>query len=138
MKRLMTAVVLMAAGLVAAAPPAHAQSVSDPYTIMVPERHPPQPKPEPWLPPKYQSPRNSKLHRTPPAVGPPAPRADVPPAIVVPETGRVLPNVPTLSPSGPNGTETGQDKAARCANQLGIYGAQAGNPAAYLGSCVNQ
>jgi hypothetical protein len=68
----------------------------------------------------------------------PAPRADVPPAIVVPETGRVLPNMRTLSPSGPNGTETGQDRAMRCAHQLGVYGADAGNPSAYLGSCVNQ
>lgn len=126
-----------------AGPLAHAQTIDNPYNILKPEpgaapHHRPQPRPEPWLPPKYESPRGARLHRTPPAVVPPAPRADVPPAIVVPETGRVLPNMPTLSPSGPNGIETGQDRAVRCANQLGKYGAQAGNPSAYLGSCVTQ
>ena len=120
--------ILVALAFVAATLPAMAQQ-DDPYTIM---------KPEPWLPPKYQSPRSERLYRPPPAELPPAPRAAVPPAIVVPQTGRVLPNLPTLSPSGPNGTETGQDRAVRCANQLGVYGADAGNPSAYLGSCVNQ
>ncbi|MFA6266867.1 MAG: hypothetical protein WC670_14280 [Pseudolabrys sp.] len=130
---------LVAAGLLAPAPAVRAQSVSDPYNIMAPEPgHRPQPQPTPWLPPKYQSPRNARPIPTPRAELPPAPRAAVPPSIYVPETGRVLPNLPTLSPSGPNGTETSQDKAVRCANQVGIYGAQAGNPAGYLGSCVNQ
>lgn len=118
--------VLVALAVIAAAPAA-AQDGS--YTIM---------KPEPWLPPKYQSPRSAEQVPPPSHVLPPAPRERVPPAIVVPQTGRVLPNLPTLSPSGPNGTETGQDRAARCAHQLGVYGADAGNPAAYLGSCVNQ
>ena len=134
---------MLMSGLLTAAPLAHAQTVDNPYNILKPEpgappHHRPQPRPEPWLPPKYQSPRGSKLHRTPPAELQPAPRADVPPAIVVPETGRVLPNMRTLSPSGPNGIETGQDRAVRCANQLGAYGPQAGNPSAYLGSCVTQ
>ena len=143
MRRELSLLVLMAAVLLAAVPAVQAQTIDNPYNILRPEpgaapHHRPQPRPEPWLPPKYESPRGSRLHRTPPAVVPPAPYADVPPAIVVPETGRVLPNIPTLSPSGPNGIETGQDRAVRCANQLGTYGAQAGNPSAYLGSCVTQ
>ena len=95
-------------------------------------------KPEPWLPPRYQSPRSGQQAPPPSPVLPPSPRRDMPPAIVVPETGRVLPNMRTLSPSGPNGTETGQDRAVRCADQLGRYGPQAGNPSGYLGTCVNQ
>jgi len=133
--------VLVALALLAAGAPAVAQDY--PYSILKPEpgappHHKPQPQPEPWLPPKYQSPRSAERAPPPSQVLPPAPRGRVPPAIVVPETGRVLPNLPTLSPSGPNGMETGQDRAMRCAHQLGVYGADAGNPSAYLGSCVNQ
>src|SRR3569833_3792834 len=114
MRRELIRLVLMAAVLLGAAPALHAQTIDNPYSILKPEpgaapRHRPQPQPEPWLPPKYQSPRGSKLHRAPPSDLPPAPRAEVPPSIVVPETGRVLPNMPTLSPSGPHGIETGQD-----------------------------
>lgn len=138
----MTVTILLSA-LLGAAPLAYAQTLDNPYSILKPEpgappHHKPQPQPEPWLPPKYQSPRSAERVPPPSQVLPPAPRERVPPAIVVPETGRVLPNMRTLSPSGPNGTETGQDRAARCAHQLGVYGADAGNPAAYLGSCVNQ
>jgi hypothetical protein len=50
----------------------------------------------------------------------------------------VLPNIRTLSPSGPRGTETFQDKATRCVHQSGMYGAAAGNPGAYVGGCLNQ
>ncbi len=95
-------------------------------------------KPEPWLPPKYQSPRSEKPSHAPKVRREPAPRAAVPPTLYVPQTGRTLPNLPALSPSGPNGIETGQDRAMRCAHQLGTAGADAGNPSAYLGSCVNQ
>ena len=66
------------------------------------------------------------------------PAAQVPPPILVPETGRVLPNLPAISPSGPNGTETFQDRAARCAHQAGVYGDAAGNRNAYIGTCINQ
>lgn len=132
-------ILLLAVALPGPALPVLAQSLDDPYNIIAPEPGPrAQPRPEPWLPPKYQSPRSERLYRPPQPQLPPAPRAQVPPAIVVPETGRVLPNMRTLSPSGPNGTETSQDRAARCAHQLGVYGADAGNPAAYLGTCVNQ
>ena len=68
-----------------------------------------------------------------------APRRPVtPPPLYVPETGRALPNLPTIG-AGPGGSETSQDKAVRCAHQAGVYGPSAtGNPAGYIGSCINQ
>jgi len=69
-----------------------------------------------------------------PRIEQPEHRATVPPPLYVPETGRTLPNLPS-----PSGTETPQDKAARCAHQAGVYGPNAtGNPNAYIGSCINQ
>jgi hypothetical protein len=62
----------------------------------------------------------------------------VPPPLYVPQTGQVLPNMPTISGAGPRGAETSQDRAVRCANQAGVYGAAAGNPSGYIGSCINQ
>jgi hypothetical protein len=62
----------------------------------------------------------------------------VPPLLYVPQTGRVLPNLPAVAPSGPNGTETFQDRAARCAHQAGVYGQAAGDRTSYIGSCINQ
>lgn len=95
--------------------------------------------PEPWLPPKYQSPRGSTEHVViPPPAPPPHQRAGVPPPLYVPQTGRLLPNLPNPVPSGPNGRETYQDRAARCAYQASIYGAQAGNRNTYINSCINQ
>jgi hypothetical protein len=95
--------------------------------------------PEPWLRPKYKSPRGSIEHVVipqPSAV--PQTRAVVPPPLYVPQRGQLLPNIPTIAPSGPAGAETGQDRAMRCANQAGIYGQAAGNHNAYVGSCINQ
>jgi hypothetical protein len=120
---------------------AAAQSSQPSWMIMRPEPGRPQEVPQPWLTPTYKSPRDfpqhvkplkSKHHAHAPRVSTP------PPPLYVPQTGQVLPNQPTLAPSGPNGTETFQDKASRCVNQAGIYGARAGDPAAYLGGCVNQ
>ena len=108
---------------------------------MRPEPGQPQENPEPWLAPKYRSPRGTKQHITPPRREPPPPpprAARVPPPIIAPETGRALPNFPTLSPSGPHGTESFQDRAARCSHQAGVYGDAAGNRNAYIGSCINQ
>jgi hypothetical protein len=62
----------------------------------------------------------------------------VPPLLHVPQTGRVLPNLPTVAPSGPNGTETSQDRALRCAHQAGVYGQAAGDRTSYIGTCINQ
>lgn len=120
---------------------AHAQSADDPYTIMKPEPGTkPQPKPEPWLPPKYRSPRGTKQQVETRKLAPmPLPgRQTPPPPIFVPDTGRLLPNLPTPSGAGPGGAETGQDRAARCAHQAGVYGEAAGNRAAYINSCINQ
>jgi hypothetical protein len=115
-----------------AALPAHAQS-DERYTIMKPER------PEPWLLPKYKSPRGTqqKVVLPKPAAVPQV-RRPVPPSIHVPETGRVLPNLPAASGSGPGSSETYQDRAARCAHQAGVYGPAAGDRNAYIGGCINQ
>jgi hypothetical protein len=119
---------------------AHAQSEDERYNIMraEPGRRPE--LPTPWLPPTYKSPRGSKQHVTP--LRRPRSRdvraSEPPPPMFVPRTGQVLPNIRTLSPSGPNGTETFQDKALRCVHQSGMYGARAGDPGAYIGECVNQ
>jgi hypothetical protein len=62
----------------------------------------------------------------------------VPPLLYVPQTGRTLPNLPAASGAGPNGAETSQDRAARCAHQAGVYGQAAGDRTSYIGSCINQ
>jgi hypothetical protein len=57
-----------------------------------------------------------------------------PPPIVVPQTGRVLPNLP-----GASSTETFQDRALRCSHQAGVYGPSAtGDRNAYVGGCIGQ
>jgi hypothetical protein len=119
--------------LAAFVPAASARAQSDDdsrYNIM---------RPEPWLPPKYKSPRGSTEHVTiPPPARPLRPPAAVPPPLYVPQTGRALPNLPNPAPSGPHGQETFQDRAARCAHQAGVYGQAAGNPSTYINSCINQ
>ncbi len=132
-------IVLLALAAMMPAAPARAASDDSRYTIMVPEEGAKPDKPEPWLVPKYKSPRGTPEHVVVPrSQSAPQPRATVPPPLVVPETGRVLPNLPTVSGSGPNGAETYQDRAARCAHQAGVYGQAAGNPSSYIGSCINQ
>ena len=110
---------------------ARAQSDDDDrYNIM---------RPEPWLPPKYKSPRGSTEHvGIPRPARPLLPPAGVPPPLYVPQTGRLLPNLPNPAPSGPHGQETFQDRAARCAHQAGVYGQAAGNATTYINSCINQ
>ncbi len=122
-----------------AAPPAVSAYAGESYDIMVPERGSRADRPEPWLAPKYKSPRGTVKHVTIPKstiVSPP--NTAVPPPIVVPQTGRVLPNLPTVSGSGPRGAETFQDRAARCAHQAGVYGQAAGDRNTYVGTCINQ
>jgi hypothetical protein len=59
---------------------------------------------------------------------------DVPPALLVPQTGRLLPNLP---PAG--GSETLQERSVRCAHQAGVYGpALTGDQGSYIRSCINQ
>lgn len=134
-------VALMVLAAVMAAVPAYASSDDHDYNIMVPEKGAKPKKPEPWLAPKYRSPHGTRKHVTVPRPVPvPERRATVPPPpIYVPETGRVLPNLPTVSGSGPRGAETYQDRAVRCAHQAGSYGSAAtGNRAGYIGTCINQ
>lgn len=135
----------MLALVVAPAAPAFAQSGSgysimqEDYSIMVPEKGSRPSKPEPWLAPKYKSPRGTvEKVVIPRSKTVPQPQAVTPPPLYVPETGRILPNLPTISGSGRGGAETYQDRAARCAHQAGVYGADAGNRNAYVGSCINQ
>jgi len=111
----------------------------DNYSIMVPEKGARREQPEPWLAPRYKSPRGTVKHvTTPKPTTVPFPTATVPPPIVVPQTGRVLPNLPTVPGAGPGGRETFQDRAARCAHQAGVYGQAAGDRGTYMGTCVNQ
>lgn len=120
---------------------AQAQDADGNYNIIAPEPklgHKPQP--EPWLPPKYQSPRGTKQHVTPsrPRAYVPPRTPNMPPPLYVPQTGRLLPNLPALPGAGPGGAETSQDRAVRCAHQAGVYGQAAGDRSAYIGACVNQ
>jgi hypothetical protein len=113
--------------------------LGDDYSIMKPERGARPSQPEPWLAPKYKSPRGTVKHVVIPrsrSIEPP--NTAVPPPIVVPRTGQVLPNLPTVQGSGPRGAETYQDRAARCAHQAGVYGSAAGDRNAYVGTCINQ
>src|SRR5439155_24317707 len=106
---------LLALTVIVSAVPGYAQN-----DIMVPEKGSRVENPEPWLAPKYKSPRGTVKHVTIPKstiVSPPS--VTVPPPIVVPKTGRVLPNLPTLPGSGPGGAEIFQDCAARCAHMAG-------------------
>jgi len=121
------------------AAPVYAQTsniLNDNYSIMVPEKGSRVQTPEPWLAPKYKSPRGTVKHVVIPKsqiVSPP--NVAVPSSVYVPQTGRTFQNLPTLSGSGPGGTETFQDRAARCAHQAGVYG-QA-TTGSYMGACVN-
>ena len=142
MTRTSTTIVLLAMTALLAGP-ARAQTnndiLGDNYSIMKPEKGARPAQPEPWLAPKYKSPRGTVKHVVIPrskAIEPPI--TAVPPPIVVPQTGRVLPNLPTVQGSGPRGAETFQDRASRCAHQAGVYGQAAGDRNAYVGTCVNQ
>jgi hypothetical protein len=131
------AVIVVALAVAVSLVSARAQADDDRYTIM--REEPSVQKPEPWLPPKYQSPRGSREHVViPPATPAPQLPAGVPPPLYVPQTGRTLPNLPNPAPSGPNGSESSQDRAARCAHQAGVYGQAAGDRSTYINSCINQ
>lgn len=114
--------------------------MQDDFSIMAPEKGSRPSVPEPWLAPKYRSPRGTvKKAVIPRSKIVPQPQAVTPPPLYVPQTGRTLPNLPTISGSGRGGAETFQDRAARCAHQAGVYGTTAtGDRNAYVGSCVNQ
>ena len=89
--------------------------------------------------PVYPAPLPPPLHYVPPQSNVEVTRpAPVPPPLLSPQTGQVLPNLPTLAPSGPRGTESYQDRAVRCAHQAGVYGQAAGDRNTYIGNCINQ
>jgi hypothetical protein len=118
---------LIALALLVAAPALAQNDYMGPYNIM---------RPEPGVPPKYKTPRGSTEHVIiPPSTEVPLSQAVVMPPLVIPQTGQVVPNQPVLVPSGPNGTETYQDRAVRCATQAGTYG---GDRVGFVGTCINQ
>jgi hypothetical protein len=156
------ALIALLAFAVVPAIPAHAQSDNYPYSIMKPEpgtrqvrKHrppratrPPVDEPQtaekptrkraargsssPVYPTKLPAPENLTV-RPPRQVATPTPEV-IPPPLVVPQTGRVLPNLP-----GASSTETFQDRAARCSHQAGVYGPSAtGDRNAYVGGCIGQ
>ncbi len=129
--RIAAAVFAVAALVLSLSAPAHSEDTS--YYIM---------KPEPWLAPKYRSPRGTVQHVKP--VAPVKPGADIPtrgftppPPLVVPSTGQVVPNLPIM-PSQPGNRESFSDRAVRCSHQASVNGAAVGNPSAYIGACINQ
>jgi hypothetical protein len=131
--------IMVVASAALAAPARGYDILSDDYSIMRPEKGSRPDLPEPWLAPKYKSPRGTVKHVTIPKsriVSPPS--TTLPPPIVVPQTGRVLPNLPIGPGSGPGGAETSQDRAVRCAHQAGVYGQAAGDRGTYVGTCINQ
>jgi len=125
---------------VISAVPSHAQNsiLGNNYNIMVPEKGYKPSQPEPWLAPKYKSPSGTVNRvKLPKSTVVPTPNARVPPDLYVPQTGKVVPNLPTVSGSGRGGAETFQDRAARCAHQAGVFG-QGADRGSYMGACVNQ
>ena len=87
---------------------------------------------------KYKSPSGTVNRvKLPKSTVVPMPNAQVPPDLYVPQTGKVVPNLPTVSGSGRGGAETFQDRAARCAHQAGVFG-QGADRGSYMGACVNQ
>jgi hypothetical protein len=139
MRRVPTIVLFALAAILPAVPALAQQDFNSRYSIMAPEPGSKPDPPQPWLQPKYKSPHGTRQHVRIPRTAPvPQARIGAPPPIYVPQTGRSLPNLPTLNGAGPNGAETYQDRAARCANQAGIYGSAAGSPSTYINSCINQ
>jgi hypothetical protein len=124
----------------ALATPALAQSgniLSNDYQIMVPEKGSKLEQPEPWLAPKYQSPRGTVQHvRIPKSKIVRPPSATDPGYVYVPQTGQTFQNLPSLPGSGPGRAETFQDRAIRCAHQAGVYGQVGANRGSYMGSCL--
>ena len=120
----------------------HAQArggdiMGDDYSIMTPEKGSTAQKSEPWLAPTYKSPRGTVKSVIIPRsriVTPPS--ANIPPSVIVPQTGQTFQNLPTLPGSGPGGAETFQDRAARCDHEAGVAG-QA-TTGSVIGSCINQ
>ena len=123
----------------ALATPAAAQNIlSDHYhQIMVPEKGSKLEQPEPWLAPKYQSPRGTVQHvRIPKSKIVRPPSTTDPGYVYVPQTGQTFQNLPSLPGSGRGGAETCQDRVIRCTHQAGVYGQVGANRGSYMGSCL--
>ncbi len=138
MRRPLLAIVVVLSAVSTA--PSYAQNsiLGDNYSIMVPEKGYKPSQPEPWLAPKYKSPSGTVNRvKLPKSTVVPMPNAQVPPDLYVPQTGKVVPNLPTVSGSGRGGAETFQDRAARCAHQAGVFG-QGADRGSYMGAGVNQ
>jgi hypothetical protein len=111
--------------------------LSDDYTIMVPEKGSERQVskrelPEPWLAPKYKSPRGTVQHaRIPKSKIVRPPSATDPGYVYVPQTGRTFQNLPS-----PGGGTTFQDRAIRCTHQAGVYGQVGANRGTYMGACL--
>jgi len=137
MRRPLLAIVVVLSAI-STAPYAQNSILGDNYSIMVPEKGYKPSQPEPWLAPKYKSPSGTVNRvKLPKSTVVPMPNAQVPPDLYVPQTGKVVPNLPTVSGSGRGGAETFQDRAARCAHQAGVFG-QGADRGSYMGACVNQ
>src|SRR5262245_27871981 len=104
-----------------------------PYSIMVPE--------EPWLAPKFKSPRGLKQTVTPPRVAPAPPPAQIAkpaPPIVLPGVTNPIPNlapVPRGSVPG-GGSETFGDRVSRCAQQGAAFGVPGDKSSVYAHTCA--
>jgi len=151
-KASMIVLIMLSVALATPAPAQTSDILSDNYSIMVPEKGSKQKvskqkvskqkvskqkvskqeQPEPWLAPKYRSPRGTvEKVRIPKSKIVRPPSATDPGYVYVPQTGRTFQNLPSLPGSGPGGTQTSQDRAIRCMHQSGVYG-QGGS---YMGSC---
>jgi hypothetical protein len=106
---------------------------SEPYSIMAPE---------PWVAPKYRSPRGLPQKPNSATTQPlperrSAPVAQPAPPLTLPN-GRIVPNLPPrnqgMVPGG--GRETFGDRALRCAHQSGLYGVPAGEQPTYMHFCT--
>jgi hypothetical protein len=133
--RILLGIVAMVA-MVAAAMPVSAGSDDSAYSIMRPEPG------TPGVAPSYRSPRRTpqQVKPLPKAKSPRQRSYTVPPPIVMPETGRVVPSVPIVPrgavPGG--GAESFGDRAARCAHQGGLAGLPNDQQNSYMGTCLNQ
>jgi hypothetical protein len=126
-----------------AAPASAAESDSGTISIMQPEPGAPAKKPQ-----KVRRGSSNPVYPIPlpkPEKPLPIPRIDTarpspktPPELVVPQTGRVVPNLPATG-SGSGGRESFHDRSARCINQAGAYGSGlTGDRDSYIRSCINQ
>jgi hypothetical protein len=133
----MIMLIFLSAALVTPAVAQTGNILGDDYSIMVPEKGSKRDVPEPWLAPKYKSPRGTVDQvRIPKAKTVRPPRATDPGYVYVPQTGRTFQNLPSLPGSGRGSAETSQDRAIRCTHQAGVYGQVGANRGSYMGSCL--